>query len=331
MHSKIINPKQHGRFVFSNRGSCKKTVSYLGHEVQEQPGTAHFFHQHQDAITADEVREVIDRNARGLGKQQEKFYSLVLSPSFEELAHLQNDPKKLKAFTMQVMENYAHNFRFTKQPDKKLTGQDVVWFATIHQTRIEKQGDTKGHLKPGFHTHIHVLVSAQNQERSLRLNPRSYRSRFSIKDWQTQNGKDFQQLFDYQKATISEKLTAPMPPEEQLRYQRRIGEKVAHLNQYFTGHWKLDENKVLKIGKAQHYGKGFFFRLHHLTQRYQQGKLVNNPYHMLETGKDEPFRLPEYTLLKLGKQSQSMGEVTEESLDRKRKKKQTQQQPQVER
>lgn len=112
MHSKIINPRQHGRFVFSNRGSCKKTVSYLGHEVQEQSGSAHFFNQQQDTITADEARKVIDCNAQGLGKQQEKFYSLVLSPSSEEVAHLQNDPKKLKAFTVQVMENYAQNFYF---------------------------------------------------------------------------------------------------------------------------------------------------------------------------------------------------------------------------
>ena len=141
MHSKIINPSQHGRFVFSNRGSCKKTVSYLGHEVQQQPGSAHFFNQQQDAITAGQVRGVIDRNAKGLSKQQEKFYSLVLSPSSEEVTHLQNDAGKLKAFTRQVMENYAQNFRVPKQPEKKLSGKDLVWFATIHQSRVEKQGE----------------------------------------------------------------------------------------------------------------------------------------------------------------------------------------------
>jgi len=219
MHSKIINPQQHGRFVFSNRGSCKRTVSYLGHEVREQPGSAHFFHQHQEAITTDEVREAIDFNARGLRKNQEKFYSLVLSPSSEEVAHLENDPKKLKAFTGQVMENYAQNFHIPQQPEKKLSERDLVWFATIHQSRQEKSGSERGTAKLGYHTHIHVLVSAQNKERTLRLNPHSYRSRFPIRDWQVQNGRDFQQMFGYQKATTAEKLTAPMPAEEQLRHR----------------------------------------------------------------------------------------------------------------
>ncbi|MEQ9443899.1 MAG: DUF5712 family protein [Cyclobacteriaceae bacterium] len=331
MHSKIINPARHGRFVFSNRGSCKKTVSYLGHERQQQPGAAHFFNQHQDAITGKEVQIAIDQNARGLRKQQEKFYSLVFSPSLEEVAHIHNDPNKLKAFTRQAMENYAQNFRFPRHPGKTLTEKDLHWFATIHQSRIEKKGPKKGQIKPGYQTHIHVLVSAQNQDRSLRLNPRSYRSRFPIKDWQIQNGKTFQQLFDYQKTTTAEKLTSPMSPPEQLRHQERIRGNVAHVNRYFTGHWKLDEAKVQQIGADQHYGKGFFFRLHHLVQGYQQGKPLNNPYHFLEKGKDEPLSLPEFTLLKLGKQSQQMGEEVEESSEQNRKKKQAQRQSQVER
>ncbi len=331
MHSKIINPKQHGRFVFSNRGSCQKTVTYLGHEVDGQPGTAHFFNQEQEAITGEKVRQVIDSNAKGLRRNQEKFYSLVLSPSNEEIAHLQNDPQKLKAFTVQVMENYAHNFCFPHRPEKKLTLADLHWFATIHQTRKEKKGAEKGPLKTGNQAHIHVLVSAQDQQRSLRLNPRSYRSRFSIRDWQRQNGQDFQRLFNYQKATVSKKLNRGMPAKTQLRHQARIREKVGYLNQYFMGHWKLDENTVLQLGEEQHYGKGFFFRLHHLIERYQQGKPVNDPYRMLETGKDVPRSLPELTLTKLGKQSQGMGVEVEEDIAQKRKKKRLASQPQVER
>ncbi|WKN44293.1 DUF5712 family protein [Tunicatimonas pelagia] len=331
MHSKIINPTQHGRFVFSNRGSCQKTITYLGHEVDGQPGTAHFFNQDQQAVTGEEVREVIDRNAKGLRCNQEKFYSLVLSPSCEEITHLQNDPQKLKAFTVQAMENYARNFRFPHRPEKKLTLADLHWYATIHQTRKEKKGAEKGTLKTGNQAHIHILVSAQDQQRSLRLNPRSYRSRFSIRDWQLKNGQDFQQLFNYQKATVSEKLTRNLPTKTQLRHQARIRDKVGYLNQYFVGHWKLDENTVLQLGKEQHYGKGFFFRLHHLTECYQQGKPVNDPYRMLVTGKDAPRVLPELTLTKLGKQSRGMGAEAKEDIAQKRKKKHRESQPQVER
>ncbi|MEM6844990.1 MAG: hypothetical protein AAF944_23585 [Bacteroidota bacterium] len=137
-----------------------------------------------------------------------------------------------------------------------------------------------------------------------------------------QNEKTFQQLFDYQQQTTSKKLTAGMPEVTQLRHQERILYKVTYLNQYFTGHRKLDESRVLAIADEQKYGKGFFFRLHHLTKCYQQGKLVNNPYRMLETGKDESIVFPEHTLLHLGKQSLGMSEEMTNPDDEKQKKKQ---------
>jgi len=299
--------------------------------MKEQPEAAHFFNQDQETITGQEVQQVIDKNARGLRRNQERFYSLVLSPSSVEIVHLRNNPQKLKAFTIQAMENYAQNFRFPRHPEKKLASADLQWFATIHQTRVEKKGEEKGIPKAGDHTHIHVLVSAQDKHRTLRLNPRSYRSRFSIRDWQRQNGQDFQQMFNYQKATVSEKLTRDLPAQTKLRHQSRIREKVGYLNQYFMGHWKLDEKKVLQLGEDQNYGKGFFFRLHHLTRSYQQGKPIRDPYRVLETGKDAPHSLPEHTLFKLGKQSQTMGAETEEDIGRKRKKKLEKSHNQIER
>ena len=328
MHSKVINPRQHGRFVFHNRGSSSKTVTYLGHEAKAQQTTVHFFNGERNNIPSEEVRTLIDNNARGLRKNQEKFYSLVLSPSHPEIQHLQSDPRKLRAFTIKAMENYAANFAFKNHKaahDKPLTATDLVWFATVHQERKEKQRLQKGKAKPGSHTHIHVLVSAQNKDRTLRLNPRSHQSRFSIRDWQVQNGTSFQQMFSYKQSTISKKLTEGMAPEQQLRHRQRIRDKVDYLNTYFAGNYKLDIDRVQAIGKDQHYGKGFFFRLHHLTQRYQQGKPINNPYRMLQTGKDEFLRFPERTLFNLAKGSQAAGHEVEGDEVSKRKKKQSRQ------
>ncbi|MEM8968609.1 MAG: DUF5712 family protein [Bacteroidota bacterium] len=332
MHTKIIDPRRDGRFVFANRGSCQKTVSYLGHDVKARNETVRFFDQERFEITPEEVRSMIDQNAKGLRKEQEKFYSLVISPSQAELVHLKNDSTKLQDYTREVMRNYAENFNV--KDDTRILPSELVWYATIHQDRTEKEGEQKGAIKKRHHTHVHIIVSAQDRNRQYRLNPKGWKSRFTFKDWQVQNGKTFQQLFNYQKATTSEKLIAGMPEATQLRHQERIRYKVAHLNQYFMGHRKLDENKVLSIADEQNYGKGFFFRLHHLTKHYQQGKLVNNPYRMLETGKDEPLAFPERTLLHLGKQSLGMGEEIEPTDDEKNKKKQQQQRssshPQIE-
>lgn len=79
-HIKIIDPKRDGRFIFQNQGSCKKTVAYLGHEVREQGRESVFYNDKGADIPAEEVQTVIDNNTKGLRKQQEKFYSLVLPP-----------------------------------------------------------------------------------------------------------------------------------------------------------------------------------------------------------------------------------------------------------
>ena len=136
-------------------------------------------------------------------------------------------------------------------------------------------------------------------------------------------------MFDYQKATTSEKLTQRMPPEQQERHRQRIRDKVTYLNQYFVGSRKIAVDKALSIGKEQQYGKGFFFNLHRLTKQYQEGKLVNDPYRMLETGKDEKISFPERTLLHLGKGAQAVGQEQETGEDepgKRRRKQQRQQQ-----
>ena len=137
MHSKIIDPRRHGRFVFANRGSCSKTVSYLGHEARERGSETVFFNQDRADVSAEEVRESIDSNAKGLRKQQEKFYSLVLSPSTAELQHIGNDPNRLQAYTRQAMDNYARNA--TLRDGSKLASSELIWYATIHEQRTEKE------------------------------------------------------------------------------------------------------------------------------------------------------------------------------------------------
>ena len=117
----------------------------------------------------------IDGNTRGLRKQQEKFYSLVLSPSAEELKHLKNDPDKLRAYTQQVMNKYAENFNLSEKEVSRgtlLSSSDLIWYATIHQERKEKEGEQKGISKAGLHQHVHIIVSAQDKTGELRLNPR---------------------------------------------------------------------------------------------------------------------------------------------------------------
>src|SRR5690606_35764412 len=153
-----------------------------GHEAREQNKETEFFNDAQSDITAEQVNLAIDANAKGLRKAQEKFYSIVLSPSEDELNHLSNDQQKLKDYTRAVVENYARNFNLAD--GKQLKSSDLVWFATIHQERKEKEGEQKGQVKAGWHSHVHILVSAKDKTGEYRLNPKGRKSRFTFKDWQ---------------------------------------------------------------------------------------------------------------------------------------------------
>ena len=325
MHTKIIDPRRNGRFVFANRGSSSKIVSYLGHEAREQNKQTEFFNDAKSGITEEQVKSEIDANAKGLRKAQEKFYSLVLSPSQDELNHLSNDQQKLKDYTKAVMENYARNFNLPE--GKQLKSSDLVWFATIHQEGKEKEGQQKGQVKAGGHTHVHILISAKDKTGEYRLNPKGRKSRFTFKDWQGENGKTFQKMFGYEKSTTSTRLTAGMPEETKAHHQERIRYRINHLNQYFTGSQKIDLDRAISIGKEQQYGKGFFFNLHRLTQQYKQSKPVNNPYQMLQTGKDEKINFPDHSLISWSKGVKHLGqEFEEEELGKPKKKRHRSQQ-----
>jgi hypothetical protein len=325
MHSKIINPNRDGRFVFANRGSCNKTVSYLNHEAKDQGKEAVFFNAENNKVSSAEVQASIDENAKGLRKSQEKFYSLVLSPSEEELRHFGGDAEKLKAYTRIVMENYAANFSL--KSGKSLKSKDLLWYATLHRERQHKEGSEKGISKPGAHQHVHVLVSAQDRNGKHRLNPRGRKSHFVFKEWQIKNGQIFQQMFNYAKPTISDKLTAGMPEQEKQRHRERIQHRISYLNEHFVGSKKLDLDRVDALADQQQYGKGFFFHLHRLSEHYQQGRIIRDPYHVLEKGKDRQgirgIFFPGQALLSMGKSSQRLGqEAGDEELGITRKKRQ---------
>lgn len=137
-------------------GSCAGLVDYL--EKQER---GQWFSQAQEGMSAQVVTPSIDENKRNLGKEEEKFYQLIISPSQAELAHIGDDPAKLRDYTRAVMEEYARNF------GKGIEGKDLIWFAKVEQERTHGPGDrsvqtgeaSKGTKKEGEQTHVHLIVS----------------------------------------------------------------------------------------------------------------------------------------------------------------------------
>lgn len=89
---RVLPAKKGG--IYSNASSSHFLVNYLEHEAREdkREDNAIFFDQKRESITAGEVKERIDTNVQGLQKDKPGFHSLVISPSQDELRHLDNDP-----------------------------------------------------------------------------------------------------------------------------------------------------------------------------------------------------------------------------------------------
>jgi hypothetical protein len=144
-------------------GSSGGLVEYLEKENKLKPEQQAelWFSQNREQLAGHEVVAQIDYNKRNLGREDAKYYQVILAPSQAELAHIGADPQKLQAFTRATMEEYAANF------GKGIESKDLVWFAKVeynrsfdHTDRAVQLGEQqKGIVKTGDQTHIHVIVS----------------------------------------------------------------------------------------------------------------------------------------------------------------------------
>jgi hypothetical protein len=214
LYSKIISPIKDGKaerrpIVFHNKGSALRLGNYLEKELDYSatPDGKIFFNQNGE-FTKNEMVDAIDNNVKGLRAEDDKFYSLVLSPSKNELEHIGNDTQKLKDYTIACMENYAENFNILSKngEQKPLNLKDLVWFANIEQHRTYKGNDAEvkqgikkqGEPKEGLQTHVHITVSARDKAMKITLNPRTNdKSRFSILKWSEKNQATFDKQFGF--------------------------------------------------------------------------------------------------------------------------------------
>jgi hypothetical protein len=306
MHSKIIRPGVHGKAAYSNKGSCIAVVTYLGHEARELGSPLTFFNQKEDNIDATTVQARIDGNVKGLRKDEVKFYSLILSPSADELRHINSDPEKLKAFTRQAMENYAGHFNL--KDGRKPGPEDVVWFATVHQHRTYKGNEPEvkagkaksGAQKESSNAHIHVIVSKRDQEQKVTLNPQGSKDRFCMKDWQRANAQSFDRMFGYvrdvQKAPAKAKKAAASTDKK----QERVARKLESINRMLGKGEKLDLSKVVAVGREKGFDRTFFHNLNRLETNLKGGRVVRDPMHLLTHNRDRKPALP--SLQSVGKE-----------------------------
>ncbi len=140
-------------------------VSYLEKENEEKPEyEEHFFDQYNDKVAPEKVIAEIDNNTAKLKKTEPKFYSLVVSPSAKELKHINNDSNYLKAYTRELMKEYAKSF----YRDRTVTVDDIKYFAKIEHERTYRGFEKKVKENLPYRQKIaklkHDIVKVRNGE-----------------------------------------------------------------------------------------------------------------------------------------------------------------------
>lgn len=135
--------------------SASGYVAYLEKENQglEQQDMEHFFNQHEDEISAEEVTKEIDGNTAKLKKKEPKFYSITVNPSKYELRKLENNSEDLKRYTRELMKAYAKSFN-REINDRPVNVDDIKYFAKIEHQRTFKGTDKQVKENQPYATNI---------------------------------------------------------------------------------------------------------------------------------------------------------------------------------
>lgn len=311
MYAKVINPKTNGRKVYDNKGSSARATNYLAKEAKEQGEEAKFFGAPGSGEkTREEVMAMIDSNVKGLGKDDVKFHSLVLSPSPDELRLIGDNPKALEKYTQHVMDDYAKNF--TLKNGRELGESNLVWAAIIHHDRKNRgtDGGKQNERKEGPQTHIHVIVSARDSEQKITLNPLSTPDRFNRVQFQAKAVAQMEIQFG---RVTAHDVTRPAPTRKQLIAEKaeeittkaaankrekkpltevqiaakdaRLDTQVMRLNSKLNSAQHLDPERVKEVAKGRKYDNVFYASLGRIERNAEKGTATINPYEYLTTGK----------------------------------------------
>lgn len=311
MYAKVIIPKINGRKIFNNKGSSLRCVSYLVKEAKKVGAEATFFWSAGTELqTAAEVVARLDGNTKGLGTDDPKFHSLVLSPSFDELVLIGNDVKALQNYTQQVMSLYAENFNLKN--GTHLAESNLVWAATIHQERKNRGLDegAQGEKKDGLQTHVHIMVSARDANQKMTLNPLGRADLFNrvhflaqaVVQMEMQFGRVVpldvsapeptrQQLVEQKvqeiksKAAADRKAPKPLTFEQVAAKDARLDEQISRINKWREVSDHLDPARVKEVAKERGYDRTFFSTLNRIESSERKGNYTFKPYQYLATGR----------------------------------------------
>lgn len=236
MNIKILNSSADG--TTNNKDGCAALAEYINHEDEQRlsEGKEVFPYTTPDGIevTTEEVITKIDRNHKHLGKNDDKFYGLVVSPSEDEIKAMGSTEAEIYSSGLKLIKGisdaYAQNFNRKDIEDSS----DLVMFWKPHFTR----GDNGE-----WQFHIHGIVSRKSKGiggKSIKLSPLTnhrntangaVKGGFDRKNFFVKCEKLFDKLFKFERSVAQtfeyNNAQAHGTPEEKARQAERLASEIA--------------------------------------------------------------------------------------------------------
>ena len=141
-------------------------VSYLEKENESRDVEAQelFFDENRDDIPSNEVIKEIDQNTAKLKTTEPRYYAITLNPSQRELTHINNDPDKLKAYTREVLKDYAQCFN-REINGRPVSATDIKYYGKLEYERTYKSHDKEIRENTPY---LNQLAALKHQEVKIR-------------------------------------------------------------------------------------------------------------------------------------------------------------------
>ena len=304
MNVKILNSSVDG--TTNNKGGCAALAEYINHEDAQRlaEGKEILPYTTPDGVevSTEEVIMKIDRNHSHLGKNDDKFYGLVISPSKDEIKSMGSTEAEIYVNGLKLIkgisDTYAQNFNREGVDDSS----KLVMYWKPHFTR----GDNGE-----WQFHIHGIVSRNSKGiggKSLKLSPLSnhrntidgaVKGGFDRKSFFVKCEKLFDKLFKFERSVAqtfeyNNAQAHGTPEEKATQAERLVTEKVPELKENITAgiarrresiKVQNDIDELSSMLGAEH----FEFPKEHndaLSNAFNLAGLVNEIGHIFEISSD---------------------------------------------
>lgn len=230
----------------NNSGSCGALLNYLEKEDKDrtdEDALKGFFNAKSDRLTNEQAKQEVEHQfyKKGLKADADKFYTVTMSFSQEELKGKSND--ELKKFAQERFgQMYCNSIK-----GNRLDPEQLQWVAKLETERKYKGDDEKvksgerksGEQKEGDQRHIHFVVARKTNDGSRQVSPMSNHFRNGADSGAVKSGFDQ----DHFKFECEEKF------DHDLKHERKKEDSI----HYHLGGHRPDLSQKFNSQKIERY------------------------------------------------------------------------------